>query len=63
MNERGLTHLSFSVGDLAETCELVSCFGGIVLEDTDMGTGIFVRDPDDQLIELMTMSYYERVNS
>jgi hypothetical protein len=27
-----------------------------------MGTGIFVRDPDHQLIELMTMSYYKRVN-
>jgi catechol 2,3-dioxygenase-like lactoylglutathione lyase family enzyme len=62
MNEIGLTHLSLSVGDLAETCQLVARFGGLVLEDTDMGTGIFVRDPDHQLIELMTMSYYKRVN-
>jgi catechol 2,3-dioxygenase-like lactoylglutathione lyase family enzyme len=63
MNEIGLTHLSFSVGDIAETCELVTRFGGVVLDDTDMGTGLFVCDPDGQVIELMTMSYYQRVNS
>lgn len=63
MNEIGLTHLSFSVLDVAATCELVTRFGGLVLEDTNMGTAIFVSDPDGQLIELTAMSYYKRVHS
>ena len=32
-----------------------------MLADTDIGGGIFVRDPDGQLIELLPMAYAERV--
>ena len=35
--EPGLTHLSFTVDDLAATCELVRQHGGEVLDDTEMG--------------------------
>jgi lactoylglutathione lyase len=56
--EPGLTHLSFSVDDIAATCALVADLGGEVLEDTDMGgLAVMVRDPDGQLIELLPMSY------
>lgn len=56
--EPGLTHLSFSVDDIAATCDRVRALGGEVLTDTDMGGhAIMVRDPDGQLIELLPMSY------
>jgi lactoylglutathione lyase len=56
--EPGLTHLSFSVDDLAATCALVTEHGGEVLADTAMaGQAVMVRDPDGQLIELLPMSY------
>jgi catechol 2,3-dioxygenase-like lactoylglutathione lyase family enzyme len=52
--EPGLTHLSFTVDDLAATCALVEDRGGEVLTDTDMGgRAIMVRDPDGQLLELL----------
>ena len=57
MNEPGLTHLSFSVEDVAATARLAAELGGEVLEDTDVGAAVFVRDPDGQLIELLPMAY------
>ena len=56
--EPGLTHLSFSVDDIAATTARVAELGGEVLGDTDMhGMAIMIRDPDGQLIELLPMSY------
>ena len=53
--EPGLTHLSFTVDDVAATCARVAELGGEVLADTDMGgRAIMVRDPDGQLLELLT---------
>lgn len=63
MDEVGLTHISFSVPDVASTCEKVRDLGGEVLESTDIGFGVFVKDPDGQLIELLTMSYWEGVQA
>ena len=52
--EPGLTHLSFGVDDLAETCRRVRAAGGWVLEDTELGgLAVMVRDPDGQLLELL----------
>jgi catechol 2,3-dioxygenase-like lactoylglutathione lyase family enzyme len=52
--EPGLTHLSFTVADVATTCARVTDLGGEVLADTDMGgRAIMVRDPDGQLLELL----------
>ena len=52
--EPGLTHLSFSVADVATTCATVAQRGGEVLADTDVGgRAIMVRDPDGQLLELL----------
>lgn len=56
--EPGLTHLSFSVDDVAAACALVTEHGGEVLADTDLGgLAVMVRDPDGQLLELLPMSY------
>lgn len=63
MNDPGLTHLSFSVDDIPATCELVRAHGGEVLDETDIGLAIFVRDPDGQLIELLPMSYREHLDA
>jgi catechol 2,3-dioxygenase-like lactoylglutathione lyase family enzyme len=62
MNEPGLTHISLSVDSIPETCARVSEFGGEVLTDTDIGNGVFVRDPDGQLIELLPMAYHDSVS-
>ena len=56
MNEPGLTHISVSV-DVDDICARIGDYGGEVLEDTNIGFGCFVRDPDGQLIELLPMSY------
>jgi lactoylglutathione lyase len=60
MNDPGLTHLSLSC-DLERVVPLVSELGGEVLADTDIGGGVFVRDPDGQLVELLPLSYAERL--
>jgi lactoylglutathione lyase len=36
-------------------------YGGEVLADTDIGGGVFVRDPDGQLVELLPLAYAERI--
>ncbi len=54
MTEPGLTHVSFTVDDVAAACERVRALGGEVLADTDMGGfAILVRDPDGQVLELL----------
>jgi lactoylglutathione lyase len=51
--EPGLTHLSFDVDDLPATLALVRDLGGEVVESSDIGVAILVRDPDGQLLELI----------
>jgi lactoylglutathione lyase len=63
MNESGLTHISVSVDDVDAVCTRVAGYGGEVLADTNIGFGIFVRDPDGQLIELLPMSYREQLDA
>jgi lactoylglutathione lyase len=53
MNEPGLTHISLNVTDIDQALTKVSECGGEVLEDTSLGSAVFVRDPDGQLIELL----------
>ena len=53
MHEPGLTHLSISTDDLAATTARVATLGGEVLESTNVGAAIMVRDPDGQLLELI----------
>jgi catechol 2,3-dioxygenase-like lactoylglutathione lyase family enzyme len=54
MNEPGLTHLSFTTDDLPAALEAVRRCGGEVIESSDLQVAIMVRDPDGQLLELLT---------
>ena len=63
LNEPGLTHISLSVDDIAATCARVSEFGGEVIESSNIGAAVFVRDPDGQLLELLPMTYREHLES
>jgi lactoylglutathione lyase len=63
MNEPGLTHVSVSVDDVDAVCARVAEYGGEVLSDTNIGSGIFIRDPDAQLLELLPMSYREHLDA
>jgi lactoylglutathione lyase len=60
MNDPGLTHISLSC-DLERVVPRVAELGGEVLGDTDIGFGVFVRDPDGQLVELLPLAYAERL--
>jgi len=57
MNEPGLTHLSISVDDVRGTAEKAVSYGGQIIEESDIGNAVFIRDPDGQLLELLPMSY------
>jgi lactoylglutathione lyase len=53
MNEPGLTHLSLTVADVPAALELVREAGGEVIEASNLGAAVMVRDPDGQLVELL----------
>jgi len=57
MNEPGLTHLSISVDDVRATAERAVEFGGEIVEESDVGAALFIRDPDGQLLELLPAAY------
>jgi len=57
MNEPGLTHLSFAVDDVWATAKKAVEFGGQIIEESDIGIGLFIRDPDGQLLELLHPSF------
>jgi lactoylglutathione lyase len=62
MNEVGLTHMSLSL-DIESVLPRVAEFGGTVLDDTNIGHGVFIRDPDGQLLELLPLAYAEGVRT
>ncbi|BBZ15659.1 hypothetical protein MBRA_58540 (plasmid) [Mycobacterium branderi] len=57
MDQIGLTHLSLSVSDLRDVLEMVDSFGGSVIEETVSEQSAMIRDPDGQLIELLSDSW------
>ena len=57
MAEPGLTHLSVSGVDPQATAAHAIELGGAVVEGTDIGVALFIRDPDGQLIELLPEGY------
>jgi len=61
MNEPGLTHMSVAVDDIHVTAKKAVELGGSVIEDSDLGNAMFIRDPDGQLIELLPSSYRDRL--
>ena len=54
MDQVGLTHISFSVSDLAGVLAEVAEFGGTVVDGTVSAGSAMVRDPDGQLLELLS---------
>ena len=61
MNEPGLTHLSISVEDVRAAAEKAAAHGATIIEDSDLGHALFLRDPDGQLLELLPLAYRERL--
>jgi catechol 2,3-dioxygenase-like lactoylglutathione lyase family enzyme len=61
MNEPGLTHLSISVDDVRRTAEKADQYGGQIVEESDVGNALFIRDPDGQLLELLPAGYRTRL--
>jgi lactoylglutathione lyase len=57
MNEPGLTHLSISVDDVRATAEKAAEYGAEIIEASDVGVALFIRDPDGQLLELLPATY------
>jgi lactoylglutathione lyase len=54
MDEAGLTHISFSVSDIGAVVEKVAEFGGTVVDAAVSETMAMIRDPDGQLLELVS---------
>jgi lactoylglutathione lyase len=54
MDQIGLTHISFSVSDLPGALEKVQAFGGAVVDGTVTEAMAMIRDPDGQLLELLS---------
>lgn len=57
MDQVGLTHLSLSVSDLGDVLAMVGGFGGSVVQDTVSEQSAMIRDPDGQLLELLSDSW------
>ena len=57
MNEIGLTHLSVSVDDIDATVAKAVEYGGAVIERTNIGLAVMIRDPEGQLVELLPMTF------
>ena len=54
MDQVGLTHISFSVSDLGGVLEKVGGFGGVVVDASVSAQSAMIRDPDGQLLELLS---------
>jgi catechol 2,3-dioxygenase-like lactoylglutathione lyase family enzyme len=63
MNEPGLTHISVSVDDIDASCARVVELGGEVVEGSNIGAAVFVRDPDGQMVELLPMTYRQALEA
>ena len=61
MDEPGLTHLSIAVDDIHESAKRAVDLGGELIEDSDIDVGIFIRDPDGQLIELLPKTFRDQL--
>jgi lactoylglutathione lyase len=59
MAEPGLTHVSVCVDDVRQTAARAAELGGTIVEDSDVGAALFIRDPDGQLVELLPMGFLQ----
>jgi catechol 2,3-dioxygenase-like lactoylglutathione lyase family enzyme len=61
MNDPGLTHLSIAVDDVHATAAEAVAHGGEIVEESDIGFALFIRDPDGQLLELLPSSFRDQL--
>ena len=61
MDQVGLTHISFSVSDLGGVLKKVEEFGGAVVDGTVSEGSAMIRDPDGQLLELLSDAWLAAV--
>ncbi len=66
LNEPGYTHIALSVEDQDGMLARVPEYGGELIPTSmgptsAFGRAVFIRDPDGQLIELVTMDWRERL--
>jgi predicted enzyme related to lactoylglutathione lyase len=61
MDQPGLTHLSVSVDDIRATAEKAVEYGGEIIEESDLGHALFIRDPEGQLLELLPSAYKDHL--
>ena len=54
MDEVGLTHISFPVSDIGAVVAKVAEFGGTVVDAAVSDAMAMIRDPDGQLLELVS---------
>ena len=54
MDQEGLTHISFSVPDLPRVVASTERFGGSVVDGSVSEHSAMIRDPDGQLLELLS---------
>ena len=59
MAEPGLTHVSICVDDVRATAARATELGGAVVEESDVGAALFIRDPDGQLVELLPTGFLQ----
>ncbi|WP_292989141.1 VOC family protein [Mycobacterium sp.] len=57
LDQVGLTHLSLSVSDLGAVLANVDEYGGSVVADSISDQSAMIRDPDGQLLELLSDSW------
>jgi lactoylglutathione lyase len=57
MDQLGLTHLSLSVSDLGDVLATAESYGGSVVDGTVSDQSAMIRDPDGQLLELLSDSW------
>jgi catechol 2,3-dioxygenase-like lactoylglutathione lyase family enzyme len=62
LNEPGLSHLALSVEDVPALLAKVEAYGGEILyesrgAESAWGQAIYIRDPDGQLIEIVTTAW------
>jgi lactoylglutathione lyase len=57
MDQTGLSHLSISVDDIRATAARAVKCGGEIVESSDLGLALLIRDPDGQFLELLSAKY------
>jgi catechol 2,3-dioxygenase-like lactoylglutathione lyase family enzyme len=57
LDEVGLSHLSISVDDIRATAAKAVEYGGEIVERSDLGLALLIRDPDGQFVELLSKDY------